>query len=223
MENRDDNQRKPARRDLQISSIAQKAFTKIKYIPENDRRQQTMNVKETEIPGCLIIEPDVYGDERGFFMELYRESRYREQGIETDFVQDNYSRSRMGTLRGMHYQLTSPQSKLVQVVSGAVFDVAVDLRQDSPTFGKWFGMTLTAESHQQLFIPTGCAHGFYVLSDPTDFLYKCSTQYDAQDERVLLWNDSDLNIKWPLEAEPIVSEKDQQGTPFRDCEKYSQM
>ncbi len=166
------------------------------------------------------MEPQVFGDQRGFFMETFRETRFIEHGLPGNFVQDNFSRSVRGTLRGLHYQLQNAQGKLVQVVRGEVYDVAVDLRQDSPTFGQWEAVVLNEAEHKQFYVPPGCAHGFYVMSESADFFYKCTNQYNPEAERVLLWNDSDLNIEWPLTAEPILSEKDCSGIPFVNCETY---
>lgn len=179
-----------------------------------------MKILPTSIADCLIVELDVFGDSRGFFMEMYRQSRYAECGIEVNFVQDNYSRSRQGTLRGLHYQLKNPQGKLVQVLQGEVYDVVVDLREDSPSFQKWMGVVLNAETARQLYVPPGCAHGFYVMSKSVDFLYKCTSDYIASDEHVLLWNDIQLQIDWPLQGEPILSEKDQKGFPLSQCATY---
>ncbi len=181
-----------------------------------------MEVAQTPIPGCLLITPDVYQDARGIFLELYRQSRYAEQGLSADFVQDNFSRSVQGTLRGLHYQLRNPQGKLVQVLQGEVFDVAVDLRRSSPTFGHWYGVRLSAENHRQLYVPPGCAHGFYVLSERADFVYKCTNTYAPDDERVLLWNDPTVGITWPLlpGTSPQLSPKDQQGQVWAECETY---
>lgn len=181
-----------------------------------------MEVAQTPISGCLLITPDVYQDARGIFLELYRQTRYAEQGVSADFVQDNFSRSTQGTLRGLHYQLQNPQGKLVQVLQGEVFDVAVDLRRSSPTFGQAYCVRLSAENHWQLYVPPGCAHGFYVLSEQTDFVYKCTMHYVPDDERVLLWNDPALAIPWPLlpGISPLLSPKDQQGLPLAECEVY---
>lgn len=179
-----------------------------------------MKILPTSIADCMIVELDVFGDSRGFFMELYRQSRYAQCGIDVNFVQDNYSRSRQGTLRGLHYQLKNPQGKLVQVIKGEVFDVVVDLREDSPTFQQWTGVKLNAEIVQQLYVPPGCAHGFYVLSESVDFLYKCTAAYNAADEHVLLWNDPQLNVDWPVSGKPILSEKDQKGLPLSQCATY---
>ncbi len=179
-----------------------------------------MRVQPTELPDVVLIEPEVHGDARGFFLETYHEHRYQAAGIGCRFVQDNLSRSRKGVLRGLHYQLHRPQAKLVQVIRGEVFDVAVDLRRDSPTFGRWVGVRLSEQNHAQLFIPVGFAHGFYVLSDVADLHYKCSDVYDPQSERTLLWNDPALGIQWPLAGEPIVSEKDQQGRPLAEAECF---
>jgi dTDP-4-dehydrorhamnose 3,5-epimerase len=174
-----------------------------------------MIVKETPLPGLLVIEPRVFRDDRGFFWETHHAHRYAEAGIAESFVQDNASRSTRGTLRGLHYQLERPQGKLVWVVRGEVFDVAVDIRKSSPTFGKWFGLRLSGEEPKQLYIPPGFAHGFCVLSDSADFVYKCTNLYAPDDERGILWNDSDIAIEWPL-VEPRLSDKDQRFQRLRD-------
>ncbi|MCG6155634.1 dTDP-4-dehydrorhamnose 3,5-epimerase [Rubinisphaera margarita] len=179
-----------------------------------------MKIVPTPLEGCVVVEPDVFGDSRGFFMETYRKPRYAEVGLDLEFVQDNYSRSRQGTLRGLHYQLSQPQGKLVQVVQGSVYDVAVDLRKWSPTFGQWFAAELTEDNHRQLYMPPGFAHGFYVQSETADFFYKCTEIYNPVDERVLLWDDSDLKIDWPLQRAPILSEKDRGGTSFSQADIY---
>jgi len=170
-----------------------------------------MRVVETLIPGLLLIEPRIMQDERGFFVETYHESRYAQAGITAHLVQDNHSRSARGVLRGLHYQLKHPQAKLVRVARGEVFDVAVDVRQDSPTFGKWHGTLLSDKSGRQIFIPEGFAHGFCVLSEVADLEYKCSDFYDPEDQYGVIWNDPDLGIAWPVEA-PILSEQDR-GLP----------
>jgi dTDP-4-dehydrorhamnose 3,5-epimerase len=166
-----------------------------------------MQINETNLPGVVIIEPQVFEDKRGLFMETYHQRRYREGGIAGVFVQDNLSHSVRGILRGLHYQLNHPQAKLVQVVSGAIFDVAVDIRRGSPTFGQWSGVHLSADNHRQLFVPEGFAHGFCVLSATADVLYKCTNFYAPDDEGGILWSDPDINIAWPLQT-PILSEKD---------------
>lgn len=166
-----------------------------------------MKIIETTLPGVVIVEPDVYGDHRGYFMETYQRRRYEGYGIKNDFVQDNMSFSMKGTLRGLHFQLKKPQSKLVQVIQGEVYDVAVDVRRGSPDFGKWVGVFLSDDNKRQLFIPEGFAHGFCVVSDSARFIYKCSDFYDPSDEMGVLWNDPDLNIKWPLNN-PLLSNKD---------------
>jgi dTDP-4-dehydrorhamnose 3,5-epimerase len=166
-----------------------------------------MQIIETSLPGVKIIEPDVFGDRRGFFLESYHRKRYREGGVSSDFVQDNLSFSRRGTLRGLHYQLPHEQAKLVQVLQGEVFDVAVDIRRGSPTFGQWTGARLSAENKRQLFIPEGFAHGFCVLSETALFLYKCSDFYHPECEGGVLWCDPHLGIDWPIE-DPVLSEKD---------------
>jgi dTDP-4-dehydrorhamnose 3,5-epimerase len=179
-----------------------------------------MQVRQTELEGVLIVEPRVLGDKRGFFKETYQRERYAQAGITAEFVQDNFSRSLRGTLRGLHYQIERAQGKLVQAVRGEVFDVAVDLRRDSPTFGRWAGAILSETNHHQLYIPPGFAHGFYVISDMAEFSYKCTDYYFPQHERTLLWNDPTVGIDWPLVGEPILSEKDQRGTPLAQAECY---
>ncbi|MGD8891678.1 MAG: dTDP-4-dehydrorhamnose 3,5-epimerase [Desulfobacterales bacterium] len=168
-----------------------------------------MNIKTTSIEGVLMIEPDVYEDSRGFFMETYNRNRYIKSGINTLFVQDNLSYSVRGTLRGLHYQIRNPQAKLVQVISGEIFDVAVDIRPDSPTFGKWTGSHLSDRNRRQLFIPQGFAHGFCVLSEIAYFSYKCSDFFAPDDEGGIIWSDPAIGIDWPVQ-DPIISEKDKQ-------------
>ena len=178
-----------------------------------------MKVIETELTGCVVIEPKVFGDERGFFLETFQASRYRDlAGIDLDFVQDNHSRSGKGVLRGLHFQKRKPQGKLVRVVRGEVFDVAVDIRPDSPSFGKWHGVRLSEENKRQFWVPPGCAHGFLVLSDVADFEYKCTDYYDPSDEGALLWSDADLSIAWPdMDGGDIrLSEKDAAAPGFRE-------
>ena len=179
-----------------------------------------MKVQATEIPDVLIIEPAVFGDERGFFMESFNAREMQRIGIDAEFVQDNHSRSQRNVLRGLHYQITQPQGKLVRVVSGAVFDVAVDMRRESPTFGKWAGVELSAENKRLFWLPPGLAHGFFVLSESADFVYKATDYYAPQFERTVLWNDSDLGIVWPLTDEPILSGKDAAGKTFRESEVF---
>ncbi|MFZ0390794.1 MAG: dTDP-4-dehydrorhamnose 3,5-epimerase [Calditrichia bacterium] len=178
-----------------------------------------MKITATTIPEVLLIEPKVFEDPRGFFMESYHRQRYRENGISVEFVQDNHSRSIKNTLRGLHFQINPGQAKLVRAVAGEVFDVAVDIRFGSPTFGKWVGFHLSAENKKQMFIPSGFAHGFCVLSDFAEFEYKCSSYYAPDSERGIFWDDPDLGIKWPL-SHPILSEKDKKLPPFRNLERY---
>ena len=181
-----------------------------------------MNIKQTEIPEVFIIEPHIFGDERGFFLESYNKKSFIEKaGIAADFVQDNHSRSAQNVLRGLHYQIQQPQGKLVRVVVGKVFDVAVDIRKNSPTFGQWVSCILSAENKRQLWIPPGFAHGFLVLSEAAEFFYKTTDYYAPQHERTILWNDPDLAIDWPLTTEPILSKKDQTGQQLRIAEVYS--
>ena len=175
-----------------------------------------MNVIQTKLKDCVIIEPKVFGDHRGFFLETFQAERYREMaGITLPFVQDNHSRSAKGVLRGLHFQQTKPQGKLVRVVSGEVYDVAVDIRQDSPSFGQWEGVLLSEENKRQFWVPPGFAHGFVVLSDTADFEYKCTDYYDPADEGSLIWNDPALAITWPLAA-PTLSDKDSKAPTFAE-------
>ena len=179
-----------------------------------------MQITPTPIPGLLVIDPVVWGDSRGFFLESFQADRYRDAGIDATFVQDNLSRSRRGTLRGLHYQIERPQGKLVQVVAGEIWDVVVDLRRSSPTFGQWAGFELSDANHRQLYVPPGLAHGFCVLSESVDFLYKCTEYYSPARERTVLWNDPQLAVTWP-EIEPrIISAKDSAGTPWPSAEYY---
>lgn len=175
-----------------------------------------------KIPDVLVIEPTVHKDERGFFLESWHEERLAAKGLEAHFVQDNHSRSVRGTLRGLHYQMDSPQGKLVRVVSGEVYDVAVDLRRSSPTFGRWVHEGLSAENHKQLWIPPGFAHGFYVLSEQADLLYKCTTYYAPTHDRTLRWDDPDLAIDWHLVGghPPLLSAKDASAPLLRDAPTY---
>lgn len=174
-----------------------------------------MKVIETQLAGVLIIEPKVFGDHRGFFLETFQLERYRDAGIGLPFVQDNHSRSQCGVLRGLHFQRTRPQGKLVSVSRGAVYDVAVDINPDSPTCGQYVGVELNDENHRQLWVPPGYAHGFCVLSEVADFQYKCTDYYQPEDEGGLLWNDPDVGIPWPV-AEPQLSAKDQLNPRLRD-------
>lgn len=175
-----------------------------------------MKVSALTIPDVLLIEPKVFGDERGFFFESFNQQRFNEAtGLDLQFVQDNHSKSTKGVLRGLHYQLPPrAQGKLVRVVAGEVFDVAVDIRKNSPTFGQWVGAVLSAENKHQLWIPPGLAHGFLVLSESAEFLYKTTDYYAPELERCIRWNDPDLAITWPIDSEPVLSEKDRQGVSF---------
>ncbi len=176
-----------------------------------------MKVIPTKLQDCLIIEPKVFGDERGFFLEAFQAERYKQQaGIDLPFVQDNHSRSAHGVLRGLHFQKTKPQGKLVRVVRGEVFDVAVDIRPHSETFGKWEGVILSEQNHRQFWVPPGFAHGFLVLSEFADFEYKCTDYYDPSDEGSICWNDPQLAIEWPLNIQPLLSAKDAAARPFGD-------
>jgi dTDP-4-dehydrorhamnose 3,5-epimerase len=181
-----------------------------------------MKVTRTEIPDVVIIEPQVFGDARGFFLESWNEKAFREAtGVQAPFVQDNHSRSARGVLRGLHYQLEQPQGKLVRVVNGTVFDVAVDLRKTSQTFGRWVGVELSAEGFKQLWIPPGFGHGFLVLSESADFLYKTTDYYAPKYERCIAWNDPDIGIQWPAGLLPQLSAKDTAGARLRDAEVFA--
>jgi dTDP-4-dehydrorhamnose 3,5-epimerase len=179
-----------------------------------------MRILKTPIEGLLVLEPKVFADERGYFLESFHRQRYHDAGITTDFVQDNESKSTRGVIRGLHCQLNPfAQGKLVRVIEGCVFDVAVDLRRQSPTFGKWFGVELSGSNKKQLFIPCGFAHGFSVLSDTAVFSYKCDNYYSPEHERGILYNDPDLDIDWRIpEAEAVISEKDKKNILFRDLD-----
>jgi dTDP-4-dehydrorhamnose 3,5-epimerase len=181
-----------------------------------------VKVVRTAIPDVVLLEPKVFGDSRGFFLESYNKRTFREAtGLNVEFVQDNHSRSKRGVLRGLHYQVRQPQGKLIRVLAGRIFDVAVDLRRSSPTFGKWVGMELDAESTRMLWIPPGFAHGFTVLSDSTDMLYKATDFYAPEHERTLRWDDKTVAIAWPLSGEPALSDKDRRGAALADAETYA--
>jgi len=181
-----------------------------------------MRLIPTRIPEVSCIEPAVFGDDRGFFMETWQSAKFAAAGIVATFVQDNHSRSRRGTLRGLHYQLDHPQGKLVRCVAGSVFDVAVDLRLSSSTFGQWVGEELSEDNRRQLWVPAGFAHGFLVLSESADIVYKCSDYYDPASEKTLVWNDSEVGIRWPIPpgVEILLSAKDQGGASLRNAECY---
>lgn len=177
-----------------------------------------MKVIDTKIPGVKIIEPTVFGDERGFFMETWNQQKFEElvTGKEIRFVQDNHSKSKQGILRGLHYQTENTQGKLVRVVSGEVFDVAVDIRKNSPTYGQWVGEYLSAENKRQLWVPEGFAHGFYVTSEEAEFVYKCTDYYNPKAEHSIAWNDRYIGIEWPISKAPLLSEKDKLGKKITD-------
>ena len=174
-----------------------------------------MNVVKTKLPGVLIVEPKVFGDERGFFMETWREERYEEAGIPGRFVQDNLSFSRRGVLRGLHFQNPDQQGKLVYVLEGEVYDVAVDIRDGSPTFGEWVAVTLSSGNKRQFYVPEGFAHGFLVTSSTALFAYKCTARYNAEAEASVLWNDPEIGVEWPVEA-PVLSDKDRTAPPLAE-------
>jgi len=177
-----------------------------------------MHFHQTKVPPVMILEPEIFGDERGFFLESYRANIFAEAGIDFDFVQDNHSGSRQGTLRGMHYQIHQTQGKLVRVVKGEVFDVAVDLRRSSPTFGQWVGQVLSSQNKLQIWVPPDFAHGFYVLSEWAELVYKATDYYAPEWERTLFWNDKEVGIQWPLlpQIPPLVSAKDSQGQQLKE-------
>jgi len=175
-----------------------------------------MKVLETQIPGVMLFEPQLFGDHRGFFMETWNHARYAEAGLPVTFVQTNLSKSAKGVLRGLHFQQPQPQGKLVQVLTGEVFDVAVDIRRGSPTFGQWEGYHLSGDNHRQLYVPEGFAHGFCVLSDFAIFSYQCTRVYQKEYDQALSWNDPDIGIQWPIDA-PELSDKDQLAPPLAQC------
>ncbi|WP_096084688.1 dTDP-4-dehydrorhamnose 3,5-epimerase [Agaribacterium haliotis] len=181
-----------------------------------------MKFIQTKIPEVVILEPQVFGDDRGFFMETFRASEFNEKCAPREFVQENHSSSAQGILRGLHYQIQNPQGKLVRVVKGSVYDVAVDIRKSSATFGQWVGVELSAANKRQLWVPEGFAHGFYVTSESAEFVYKCTNYYAPEYERSLLWNDSRLSIDWPLvdNQAPTLSEKDAQAPGFEQADKF---
>ena len=180
-----------------------------------------MKVTPTDIPDVLIVEPRVFGDARGFFFESWNRRTFAAAGLDVDFVQDNHSRSSRGVLRGLHYQIHHAQGKLVRVIAGEVYDVAVDLRRASPTFGRHVAVTLSADNARMLWVPAGFAHGFCVTSDSADFLYKTTDYWHAEHERTLLWNDPALGIEWPLSAAPVLTRKDAAGTPLAQADVYA--
>ncbi|MSR56601.1 MAG: dTDP-4-dehydrorhamnose 3,5-epimerase [Planctomycetaceae bacterium] len=178
-----------------------------------------MQFLNTDLPGVILIEPKVFADERGFFMETYHQPRFAAAGIDLPFAQDNHSRSRKGVLRGLHFQLRHPQGKLVRAVQGEIFDVAVDVRRSSPTFGRWVGTILSDANRRQMYVPPGFAHGFCVVSETAEVLYKTTDVYQPQDERSVIWNDPSIGIEWPVKA-PIVSDKDQSAPFLNDAECF---
>jgi len=180
-----------------------------------------MKATRLAIPDVILFEPKVFGDDRGFFFESFNHAQFEEAiGRKVSFAQDNHSKSAKNVLRGLHYQIQQPQGKLVRVVAGEVFDVAVDIRKNSPTFGKWVGEILTAENKKQVWVPEGFAHGFMVLSDSAEFLYKTTDYYAPQHERCIIWNDTTLNVQWPIQGEPVLSAKDALGTPLTLAEVF---
>lgn len=179
-----------------------------------------MKLTKTPLDDCFILQPDVFSDDRGYFLETFNQKKFNElTNTKEHFVQDNFSHSKQGVLRGLHYQLNFPQGKLISVVKGKIFDVAVDLRKTSKTFGKWFGLEISAENKTQMWIPRGFAHGFLVLSETADVQYKTTDFYHPEDEKCILWNDSDVNVKWPV-VSPILSGKDQSGLVFKMAETF---
>jgi dTDP-4-dehydrorhamnose 3,5-epimerase len=182
-----------------------------------------MQITSTAIPEVVLIEPKLFRDDRGFFLETFQANKYRSAGITLPMVQDNHSGSRQGVLRGLHYQIHKPQGKLVSVTVGEAFDVAVDLRRSSPTFGRWVGVVLSAENHRQLWVPAGFAHGFYVVSDWAEVIYKVTDFYDPASERTLIWDDAEVGVAWPLRdgQKPVFSPKDAQGLPLSKAELFA--
>ena len=182
-----------------------------------DKTIGNFTFKETSIEGVYVIEPKKYGDNRGYFMETYKESDFRKAGLDYCFIQDNQSKSKKGVLRGLHFQKAHPQAKLVRCIEGEVFDVCVDLRKGSKTYGKWEGVVLSAEKGNQFMIPRGFAHGFVVLTETATFCYKCDELYHPEDEGGIMWNDPEINITWPYEGEPLLSEKDKRHPSLKEC------
>jgi dTDP-4-dehydrorhamnose 3,5-epimerase len=179
-----------------------------------------MNVVRTAIPDVVVVEPKVFGDARGFFLESWNARAFAVAGIRAEFVQDNHARSARNVLRGLHYQIRQPQGKLVRAVAGEIFDVAVDLRRSSPTFGRWVGVNLSADNKRMAWVPAGFAHGYLVLSDVAEVLYKATDYYAPEHERSIVWNDPDVGITWPITGAPVLSAKDAAGVRFRDAEAY---
>ena len=179
-----------------------------------------MNVTPTAIPDVLVIEPKVFGDARGFFLESWNQRAFSAAGIRAGFVQDNHSRSARDVLRGLHYQLQHPQGKLVRVIAGEIYDAAVDIRRNSPTFGRWVGLALSAENRRMVWVPAGFAHGFLVVSEAAEVLYKATDYYAPEHERTIAWDDPDLAIEWPLSGPPVLSAKDKAGVRFRDAQVF---
>jgi dTDP-4-dehydrorhamnose 3,5-epimerase len=182
-----------------------------------------MKIIDTDIPDLKVIEPKVFSDDRGYFLETWNAQGFAQAGLNWTFVQDNQSKSRRNVVRGLHYQIQSPQAKLVRVVTGAIYDVAVDLRRGSPTFGRWAGVELSEDNHRMMLIPVGFAHGFLSLTDETQLVYKCTDFYASQHERTIMWNDPDLAIAWPLVAgeQPLVSSKDVLGRPLKEADVFA--
>ena len=200
------------------------ATYEIGFANKNPTKEIILNFIPTSLPGVLLIEPKVFPDERGFFLESYQKKKFSEAGIPFDFVQDNHSKSCQGVLRGLHYQIRQPQGKLLRVVAGEIFDVVVDIRKHSPTFGKWFGVHLSAENKRMLWVPVGFAHGFYVTSPEAELLYKTTDYYAPQWERSILWNDPTINIQWPLiEGLPSLSSRDRVGRPLSEAEIFEEL
>ncbi|MCA9055983.1 MAG: dTDP-4-dehydrorhamnose 3,5-epimerase [Planctomycetaceae bacterium] len=179
-----------------------------------------MQIEETDIPGVRVITPRIFRDPRGLFLETWQREKFAAAGLDVNFVQDNFSQSTRGTLRGLHYQIQQPQGKLVHVTRGKVMDVAVDLRRSSPAFGRHVAVELSSDDHRMLYVPPGCAHGFLVLSEDVDFCYRCTDYYAPQAERTLLWNDPAIGIEWPIDDEPLLSDKDKLGKPLAEADCY---
>jgi dTDP-4-dehydrorhamnose 3,5-epimerase len=189
-------------------------------IPWNGYHPRRLKTRETDLPGVLIVEPRVFRDERGWFMETFNDAAFAQYGLPTEFAQDNHSFSVRGVIRGLHYQLDPPQGKLVRCTRGSIFDVAVDIRRGSPTFGKWTGVELSTDNHLMLWVPAGFAHGFAALTDEADVLYKCTTRWNPQGERCIVWNDPGIGIEWPA-VDPIVSTRDAAAPPLEQAEIFT--
>lgn len=213
------------KKNVQDAANGSSRWYRAEKIGQTEKKgQQTMQITPTAIPEILVLEPRVFGDDRGFFYESFNQREWENQtALKTQFVQHNHSRSQKNVLRGLHYQILQPQGKLVRVIVGEIFDVAVDLRRTSSTFGRWVGIYLSSENKKSLWIPEGFGHGFLVISDAAEVIYSATDFYSPENERCILWNDNDIGINWPLESSPLLSDKDRQGTCFAKADVYEDL